>query len=324
MKENSCDKIVSVIFLMGPTASGKTELAARLLERFSCEIISVDSALVYRGMDIGTAKPDAAFLATTPHHLLDICDPAEHYSAARFAEDARVLIQQIVNQGKIPLLVGGTGLYFRALQQGLSDLPAADPIIRERLGREAQEIGWAALHCRLATLDPIAAQRIHPNDPQRIQRALEVCELTDQPMSALFGQKNALPARYRVLKLVIAPIDRDILRARIAQRFQKMLDAGLVEEVKQLFQRPGLNLESPSIRSVGYRQVWRYLTGEWDYPQMLERGIIATRQLAKRQLTWLRSEKDAPWFDSEQPDLTAQISTVITHFLNNNNEGKLI
>lgn len=322
MKENSCDKIVSVIFLMGPTASGKTDLAARLLDKFPCEIISVDSALVYRGMDIGTAKPDAAFLKKTPHHLLDMCDPAEHYSAARFAEDARVLIQQIVNQGKIPLLVGGTGLYFRALQQGLSDLPAADPAIRERLGREAQEIGWAALHSRLATLDPIAAQRIHPNDPQRIQRALEVCELTNQPMSARFGQKKALP--YRVLKLVIAPIDRDILRARIALRFQKMLDAGLVEEVKQLFQRGDLNLDSPSIRSVGYRQVWHYLTGEWDYPQMVEKGIIATRQLAKRQLTWLRSEKEAQWFDSEHLDLTAQIVTVITHFLNNNNEGKLI
>ncbi|MEY3221114.1 MAG: tRNA ((37)-N6)-dimethylallyltransferase MiaA [Pseudomonadota bacterium] len=322
MKENSCDKIVSVIFLMGPTASGKTDLAAQLIKKFPCEIISVDSALVYRGMNIGTAKPDAAFLATTPHHLIDICDPAEHYSAARFAEDARVLIQQIVNQGKIPLLVGGTGLYFRALQQGLSDLPAADPTIRERLGREAQEIGWAALHSRLAALDPVAAQRIHPNDPQRIQRALEVCELTDQPMSARFGQKNASP--YRVLKLVIAPIDRDILRDRIARRFHQMLDAGFVEEVKQLFQRPDLNLDSPSMRSVGYRQVWQYLTGAEEYPQMVEKAIIATRQLAKRQLTWLRSEKDAQWFDSEVPDLTAQIATVITHFLNNNNEGKLI
>ena len=319
-----CDKIMSIIFLMGPTASGKTDLAVRLLEKFPCEIISVDSALVYRGMDIGTAKPDAELLAKAPHHLIDICDPAESYSAARFAEDARSLIQDIENKGKIPLLVGGTGLYFRALQQGLSDLPSADPSIRERLLREAQEIGWAALHSRLATLDPEAAQRINKNDQQRIQRALEVCELTGQPMSVCFGQKNSPDLPYRVLKLVIAPQDREILRERIAQRFHKMLDAGLIDEVKQLFQRSDLNLESPAIRSVGYRQVWHYLMGEWDYPQMVERGIIATRQLAKRQLTWLRREQDAQWFDSEALDLTVKISSVVNHFLNNNNEGKLI
>jgi len=306
---------MSIVFLMGPTASGKTDLAVRLLEKFPFEIISVDSALVYKGMNVGTAKPSPEFLAKAPHHLIDICDPAESYSAARFAEDANHLIQLIENKGKIPLLVGGTGLYFRALQQGLSDLPAADPQIRERLAREAQEIGWAALHSRLATLDPEAAQRINKNDQQRIQRALEVCELTAQPMSALFRQKISYIDRHHVLKLVIAPQDREVLRSRIAQRFETMLDAGLIDEVKQLFQRSDLNLESPAIRSVGYRQVWHYLTGEWDYPQMVERGIIATRQLAKRQLTWLRAEQNAQWFDSEAPDLIQQVSNVISSFL---------
>lgn len=306
---------MAIIFLMGPTASGKTDLAVRLLEKFPCEIISVDSALVYKGMNIGTAKPDAALLAKAPHHLIDICDPAESYSAAHFVEDARNAIQLIENKGKTPLLVGGTGLYFRALQQGLSDLPAANPEIRERLSREAQEIGWAALHSRLAALDPEAAQRINKNDQQRIQRALEVCELTAQPMSALFHRKISYTEHHRVLKLIISPQHREVLRSRIAQRFEAMLTAGFIDEVKQLFQRSDLNLDSPAIRSVGYRQVWHYLAGDWDYAQMVERGIIATRQLAKRQLTWLRAEQHALWFDSEAPDLIQQVSNVISSFL---------
>jgi len=268
-------------------------------------------------MNIGTAKPSPEVLACVPHHLIDICDPADSYSAARFAEDAYQAIQLIENKEKIPLLVGGTGLYFRALQQGLSDLPAADPKIRERLLREAHDIGWTALHERLGTLDPEAAQRIHPNDPQRIQRALEVCELTAQPMSALFRRKISPIQAHRVLKLIIAPQDREALRSRIAQRFETMLTAGLINEVKQLFQRSDLNLESPAIRSVGYRQVWHYLAGDWDYAQMVERGIIATRQLAKRQLTWLRAEPDAQWFNSEAPDLIKQISIAISNFFNN-------
>lgn len=306
-----------LVFLMGPTASGKTDLAVRLLDKFPFEIISVDSALVYKGMDIGTAKPSPELLTKAPHHLIDICDPAESYSAARFADDAHKIIQLIENKGKIPLLVGGTGLYFRALQYGLSDLPAANPDIRERLLKEAQELGWAALHERLAALDPVAAQRISKNDQQRIQRALEVYELTAQPISEAFCQKRLSILGHDVLKLIISPQDREILRSRIAQRFQAMLAAGLIEEVTQLFLRSDLNLDTPAIRSVGYRQVWHYLAGDWTYDYMVERGVIATRQLAKRQLTWLRAEQHALWFDSEASDLTEQISAVISNFFNN-------
>jgi tRNA dimethylallyltransferase len=286
------------IFLMGPTASGKTDLAVNLVERFNCEIISVDSALVYRGMDIGTAKPDAETLARAPHRLIDIIDPAESYSAARFRDDALREMADIREAGRIPLLVGGTMLYYRALQQGLSQLPEADAELRARIEAEAAEKGWQVLHDRLANVDPESAARIHPNDPQRLSRALEVYELSGQPLSLLWReqQKSALP--YRAVKLAVAPTDRPLLHERIALRFDMMLQQGFIEEVEGLYRRGDLHPDLPSIRCVGYRQVWNYLAGEWDKETMRERGIIATRQLAKRQFTWLRSESELTWFDS--------------------------
>ncbi len=284
------------ILLMGPTASGKTDLAAALVERLPCDIISVDSALVYRGMDIGTAKPDAALLARAPHRLIDILDPAETYSAARFRADALREMAEISAAGRIPLLVGGTGLYFRALRRGLSDLPPANPQLRARLEQEAAEQGWEALHQRLRMVDPAAAERIHPNDPQRLQRALEVYELTGRPLSEQQkGGGEALP--YRVLALALAP-ERELLHGRIRDRFHIMLERGLVAEVEGLYRRGDLSPDKPSIRCVGYRQVWSYLAGDVDYAAMVEQGITATRQLAKRQFTWLRSEPDSRWFDS--------------------------
>ncbi len=288
---------------MGPTASGKTDLAVALVQAFPLEIISVDSALVYRGMDIGTAKPDAQVLAQAPHHLLDIIEPNDSYSAAQFRHDALALMQRITQAGRVPLLVGGTGLYFRALEQGLSTLPKADKNIRERLLHEAQTLGWTALHERLATLDPQAAQRIHPNDPQRIQRALEICELSGSSMTALWQQQHSEELPYQCCKLILAPPQRQALHERIAQRFQNMLKAGFVEEVEGLYQRGDLDLQCPSMRCVGYRQIWQHLQGELDYAQMQERGIIATRQLAKRQMTWLRRESNALWLDPQAYDM---------------------
>lgn len=281
---------------MGPTAAGKTDLAVALAQRFPFEIISVDSALVYRGMDIGTAKPDAATLQAAPHHLIDILDPAEAYSAARFCEDARREMAAIRRRGRIPLLAGGTMLYFRALQQGLSELPASDPLLRARLQAELAGRGLAALHARLAGIDPVAAARIHPHDPQRILRALEVCELTGQPITELYAVKrDELPA-LGALKLIVAPA-RQILHERIEQRFHHMLARGFIPEVEHLRARGDLNLDKPAMRAVGYRQVWHYLEGLTDYRGMVSRGIIATRQFAKRQLTWLRAEPDAVWLD---------------------------
>lgn len=294
------------IFLMGPTASGKTDLAAALVARLPCEIISVDSALVYRGMDIGTAKPDAALLARAPHRLIDILDPAEAYSAARFRTDALREMAEVTAAGRIPLLVGGTGLYFRALRQGLSDLPGAAPVVRARLEAEAAVLGWEALHQRLRQVDPVAAARIHPNDPQRLQRALEVYELTGRPLSELQrGGGAALP--YRVVALALAPMERERLHARIHDRFHLMLERGLVAEVEGLYRRGDLGPDKPSIRCVGYRQVWSYLAGEVEYPAMVELGITATRQLAKRQFTWLRSEPDSHGFDSMDAHLLDKV-----------------
>jgi tRNA dimethylallyltransferase len=292
---------------MGPTASGKTEVAAELLAHFPFEIISVDSALVYRGMDIGTAKPDAELLARAPHRLLDIRDPAEPYSAADFREDALREMVDITRQGKIPLLVGGTLLYFRALEQGLSAMPPADPAIRARLEHEAGEAGWAALHARLATVDPLAAARIHVNDPQRIQRALEVFELTGRPISDFHekGRAGALP--YQVIKLVLAPADRDLLQTRIEVRFRAMLDAGFVDEVRALCRRGDLDAGLPAMRAVGYRQVRAFLEGRTDYDDMVHQAVIATRQYAKRQLTWLRNETATTWFDAENPTVSIEI-----------------
>lgn len=297
------DEKTKVIAIMGPTASGKTDLAIFLREHFPVELISVDSAMVYKGMDIGTAKPDAQTLEKAPHRLIDFLDPGEAYSAARFREDAIREMADIVKQKKIPLLVGGTMLYFRALLHGLSELPSADAEIREQLEKEAQQKGWDAMHARLAELDSEAAQRIHPNDPQRISRALEVYELTGKNITQLQQENRRewdLP--YEFIKIAVSPADRSVLHQRIEQRFHDMLEQGFVAEVEKLFARNDLNESMPSIRAVGYRQVWQYLQGRLDYNEMVEKAIVATRQLAKRQLTWLRSEEDLAWFDSLQPD----------------------
>ncbi|HSG53113.1 MAG TPA: tRNA (adenosine(37)-N6)-dimethylallyltransferase MiaA [Rheinheimera sp.] len=289
-----------VIFLMGPTASGKTALATALYQQLPCELISVDSALVYRSMDIGTAKPTLEDLALAPHHLIDIRDPASNYSAADFRSDALRLIAEIQHRGNIPLLVGGTMLYFKALLDGISALPEADPVIRAQLEAEATQKGWAALHEELAKVDPVSAQRIHPNDPQRINRALEVFRITGRSLTELTAEKGE-PFAYPVHQFAIAPTERSVLHQRIALRFDQMLAAGFEQEVIQLRKRADLHLDLPSMRCVGYRQMWQYLDGDCDYAQMRERGIAATRQLAKRQLTWLRSWQNLTWLDSDAP-----------------------
>jgi len=280
------------VAIMGPTASGKTAAALDIARQIPSEIISVDSALVYRGMDIGTAKPNAEELAAAPHHLIDIIDPTESYSAAQFRADALRLVEDIGARGKLPLLVGGTMLYFKALQEGLDVLPQADAAIRARLDAEAAERGVPALHARLATIDPATAARLKPNDTQRIQRALEIHELTGQPMSALLAQAPKTELPFRLLPVALEPSDRSVLHARIAARFDAMLDhagGGLIEEVSALRARGDLHPQLPSMRCVGYRQAWAYLDGEFDKAALREKGIAATRQLAKRQLTWLRS-----------------------------------
>lgn len=299
---------------MGPTASGKTALAVSLIERFPLEIISVDSALVYRGMDIGTAKPDAATLARAPHHLLDIRDPTETYSAAAFCDDARRLMAAIAARGMVPLLVGGTMLYFRALLQGLDDLPRADAALRKELEVEAAARGWPALHAELAVVDPATAARLAPNDSQRIGRALEIFRLSGTPMSALLDRvQSELP--YRVLQLALIPSDRAVLHQRIAARFDAMLAEGLIDEVDTLRRRYALNADLPSMRAVGYRQAWAYLDGEIDLKDLREQGIAATRQLAKRQLTWLRSWPDVVELDCLADDLGAQATDLVARHL---------
>ncbi|EMA2448962.1 tRNA (adenosine(37)-N6)-dimethylallyltransferase MiaA [Vibrio fluvialis] len=286
------------LFLMGPTASGKTDLAIRLRQKFPVEIISVDSALIYKGMDIGTAKPDQDELALAPHRLIDILDPSEAYSAADFRCDALREMQAIVEQGKIPLLVGGTMLYYKALLEGLSPLPAADPEIRQQIEQEAQQLGWAALHEQLRQIDPISAGRIHPNDPQRLSRALEVYRISGKTLTELTQTKGeALP--FRVKQFAIAPKERAELHRRIELRFEKMVEAGFEDEVKALYARKDLHPDLPSIRCVGYRQMWDYLDGNCTLDEAIFRGICATRQLAKRQITWLRSWDDLTWLDSE-------------------------
>jgi len=290
------------ILLMGPTASGKTDLALALADALPCDLISVDSALVYRGMDIGTAKPSPEVLARVPHRLIDVCDPADAYSAARFREDALAAMAEITARGRVPLLVGGTMLYFRALQQGLSPLPKSDPLLRADLVQRAASRGADAMHRWLAEVDPDAAAQIHPNDPQRVQRALEVFLLTGQPMTDLW-RARCDPLPYRTLKLVRSPRDRATLHRRIAMRFEAMLEAGFEDEVRRLWQRGDLHAELPSMRSVGYRQMLQYLLGHHSYEEMVERGVIATRQLAKRQYTWLRSEPDCAWIWDDEPVL---------------------
>jgi tRNA dimethylallyltransferase len=284
---------------MGPTASGKTAVAAALVKRFPFEIISVDSALVYRGMDIGTARPDAGLLRAAPHRLIDIRDPAVPYSAAEFREDALREMADITAQGNIPLLVGGTMLYFRALEQGLSALPPADAGVRAALEQELQEQGLAALYQRLQQVDPVAAARIHGNDPQRIQRALEVFDLTGQPLGDFHEQGREPPLPYRLIKLILAPEDRVRMQQRIEQRFRAMLDAGFVDEVRTLLTRGDLDADLPALRAVGYRQVRAFLSGGLSYDEMVNQAIVATRQYAKRQLTWLRREEHARWFAVE-------------------------
>ncbi len=300
---------------MGPTASGKTALACELSERFSLDLISVDSALVYRGMDIGTAKPDRATLARYPHALVDIRDPSQPYSAADFAADAGSLMAGISAKGRVPLLVGGTGLYFRALQQGLSDLPAADPVIRARLSAEGEQIGWSAMHERLTQRDPLAASRISNNDVQRLQRALEVIELTGKPLSELQRGGSAKPFPWRVLKLALLPQDRQILHGRIADRFDRMLEQGFLDEVRFLRRRGDLHADLPAIRAVGYRQAWQHLEDEIDASTLREHAIFATRQLAKRQMTWLRSELSARFFEPDGAGLLNHATGAVDLFL---------
>lgn len=304
------------IFLMGPTAAGKTDLALALCEHLPCEIISVDSALVYRGMDIGTAKPTSEILAQVPHHLIDIIDPAEAYSAARFREDALKCMAQITARGKIPLLAGGTMLYYRALERGLSDLPASEPALRAHLEADMVREGSVAMHRRLQEIDPDAAARIHPNDPQRIQRALEVYQITGQTMTQLQALNKGQALPYRWVKLILAPQDRSELHRRIELRFLQMIESGLVEEVRSLRDRGDLSVDLPSMRAVGYRQVWEFLEGSASYDDMIHNGIVATRGFAKRQMTWLRAEKDAVWLDSMAPDLISISLNTIKKSLN--------
>ncbi|MEW5756839.1 MAG: tRNA (adenosine(37)-N6)-dimethylallyltransferase MiaA [Pseudomonadota bacterium] len=309
-------KLPPAIFLMGPTASGKTDLAVRLVEYLSFEIISVDSAMIYRGLDIGTAKPDTALLAKAPHRLIDILDPAESYSAADFRTDALREMAEITAQGRIPLLVGGTMLYFRALQYGLSDLPGADAEVRAALEQTARAQGWQAMHARLAAVDPVAAARIHPNDPQRIQRALEVYEISGRPLSAWFSEQPSSQLPYRIIKIALVPGERQILHERIARRFELMLELSLIDEVQRLRQRGDLNLSLPSMRAVGYRQVWEYLDGKFDYNVMKDKGIAATRQLAKRQITWIRSETGVTWIDPLLPQFSDRALKFLEDALN--------
>ncbi|HUH39214.1 MAG TPA: tRNA (adenosine(37)-N6)-dimethylallyltransferase MiaA [Spongiibacteraceae bacterium] len=290
------------VFLMGPTAAGKTGLAIELVQRLPMEIISVDSALVYRGMDIGTAKPGAAELALAPHRLIDIRDPAEAYSAAEFHRDALREMADITARGRIPLLVGGTMLYFKALREGMATLPPADPALRRALEIEAAARGWPALHAELARVDPLTAARLHPNHSQRIQRALEVYRLSGRPLSAWQAEQVSEALPYDLIQLAVCPADRAVLHRRIALRFEQMLARGLIEEVAALRERGDLHRDLPAMRAVGYRQCWQYLDGELDRDQLVAAGVAASRQLAKRQLTWLRSWPDLHWLLQDARD----------------------
>ena len=309
------DRTPPAILLMGPTASGKTQVAMALARHLPVEIVSVDSAIVYRGMDIGTAKPDAAMRSAVPHHLVDIIDPTHAYSAARFAEDARALVSGIRERGRVPLLVGGTMLYFKAFREGLAQLPAADPDIRRRIDALAAERGWPALHAMLLAIDPDTAARLEPTDAQRIQRALEVCELTGAPMSRLLAATPSTPPPDAVVAISLEPSDRAVLHARIAARFDAMLATGLVEELAALRARHRLHLDLPAMRCVGYRQAWEYLEGRLDRNGLRMTGIAATRQLAKRQLTWLRGMDGLRRLDCLRPDLDSAVLGVIDEAL---------
>ena len=308
------------IALMGPTASGKTALALDWAQRFGGEIVSVDSALVYRRLDIGAAKPTADERAAVPHHLIDVRDPWQRYSAADFANDARAAIEDIASRGRLPILAGGTGLYFRALLQGLSPMPEADPAMRAQLEAEAGERGWAAMHAELAQVDAIAAARIHATDPQRIQRALEVYRLSGRPISEWQRESAAASQKFpcRVLKIAVSPEDRAVLHARIERRFDAMLDAGFLDEMHALRALPELRahpapLDLPALRAVGYRQAWEHLDGTLSATGFRDRAIFATRQLGKRQLTWLRGALDLRWFDPATD--AVRIETALRGFL---------
>ncbi len=299
---------VPVVALLGPTASGKTRVALELARRWPVEIVSLDSALVYRDMDIGTAKPDAAMRLRVPHHLIDILDPTESYSAARFAEDAWPLVEDIIARGNVPLVVGGTMLYFKAFREGLAELPPADPDTRRVIDAMAAELGWPALHETLRGLDPQTAERLEPMDAQRIQRALEVCYVAGRPMSALLAEARETQPSRDILPVSLEPSDRAVLHARIAERFEEMLELGLIGEVRRLRDKYRLDPGLPSMRCVGYRQTWQYLDGEFGLARLRETGVAATRQLAKRQLTWLRSTDGVQRFDCLADDVADQVA----------------
>jgi len=318
------------IFLMGPTASGKTDLAMALCDLLPCDIISVDSAMIYRGMDIGTAKPTPQELVRAPHRLIDICDPADTYSAADFRRDALEQMADITRRGRIPLLVGGTMMYFKALLHGMSGLPSASPELRQQIKQEAESFGWQHLYDELAAKDPVAAELIHPNNRQRLMRAIEVIRLTGQPISELWQAETGTSAQhqrsgiedytyftrwqadesgdlpYTVFQFALAPEERKVLHERIEKRFLALLEAGFLEEVRRLMARGDLSPELPSMRCVGYRQAWEYLSGDCDYETFVNRGVAATRQLAKRQLTWLRKWPDLHWLDSSDPQVVLE------------------
>jgi tRNA dimethylallyltransferase len=300
------------VLLMGPTGAGKSDLAIRLTQELPLEIVSVDSAMVYRGMDIGTAKPDVAVRAAIPHHLIDIRDAAESYSAGEFVADAAAAMQDIWKRGRQPLFVGGTMLYFHALSAGIADLPEGNLAIRAEIDARAAAVGWGAMHQELFAIDPEAAARIHGNDSQRIQRALEVYRLTGEPISRLQRRRTSILADVDVAEFAAAPLERSVLHARIEARFDAMLAAGFVEEVRRLRERNDLNAEHPSIRAVGYRQVWRFLAGQCALNEAVEEAIAATRQLAKRQFTWLRARPHAKWVDSAQSGAIFSLITALS------------
>jgi len=303
------------IILLGPTASGKTAVASELVKSLSCEVISVDSAQIYKGMDIGTAKPDAETLKRVPHHLIDIIEPHETYSAAKFRDDALTLMREISERGNIPLLVGGTMLYFRSLIEGMNDLPEADPMVRLLIDTMAEENGWPAVHAKLAEVDPETAARLDPNDSQRVQRALEIFHITGKPMAEWLQKPKYVYFPYTPMKISLVPSDRAVLHERIATRFDEMLEAGLVREVKDLREEYALEGSMPSMRCVGYRQAWQHINGEFGIEELRKQGVAATRQLAKRQLTWLRSMEDLTEFDCVAPDLSNMVLQYIRHEL---------
>ncbi len=312
---NVAPPVSPAILIVGPTACGKSSLALTLAAQFKCEIISVDSAQLYRGMNIGTAKPDAATCAAVPHHLIDIIDPTEAYSAARFRSDALRLMAEISARDRVPLLVGGTMLYLRALIDGLSDLPEADSQTRKQLEAEAAERGWPAMHAELALIDPESAERLKPGDSQRIGRALEIYRLSGVSMTSLLGRAAHEPLPYRILKIALTPNDRALLHKRIALRFEEMVKLGLLDEVRELRRHYALTPDLPSMRCVGYRQAWEFLDGAASEKEFKMRSIAATRQLAKRQLTWLRAMSDMEQFDCLQNDLAARVAARVGVFL---------